>query len=111
MTKTTLNRLLAAFALIIAAAQAWDAGALDAAPGIRALIAAAVALPAIGILASESFGIRLGVVALAGLILFVCRMLSAVTLPGLGLAAAFPGILILLVHLRVLTRASGEPAQ
>ena len=109
MTTTAHQSLLATLALVVAGAQAWDAGALGAAAGIQLLTAVGVALPAIGILASRSAGVRFAMVVSAVIVLVTARLLSAVPLPELALAAAFPGILVLLDHFRTLAIPSPGP--
>lgn len=105
MHLTTRTYGLATLSFVIAAAQAWDAGALNAVPAIQLLVVVAITMPSIGILISRSGSVRLGMAASSGLMLSIARVLSSVALPGLTLAAVFPAILILLDHVRSLQQA------
>ena len=98
-----MSRVLLAFcALAISSLQAWDSHALDASRGIQLLILVGVLLPAAALLATGDVRSRGGAVLASAVLMVIARVLSETPLPGLALAAFFPGILVLLDHIRVL---------
>ena len=91
-------------ALVVSSLQAWDSHALKAEAGVQAIVLAGVLLPALALLASRDVRIRgAAVVAAAGLMV-VARVISTQPMPGLALAAFFPGMLVLVDHFRALGR-------
>lgn len=92
--------ILAVLALLVSALQAWDSNALEASGPVQLMIAAAIVTPGLTILRSRQFLVRLVAVGLAAVLLVGARVASDVPLPELVLAAAFPGILVLLDHFR-----------
>ena len=99
--------LLAACALVVSSLQAWDSHALDASLGVQALIFGGVVLPAAALLLTRDVLIRGGAVLAAAILMVAARAISATPMPGLALAAFFPGILVLLDHIRTLNASRG----
>jgi hypothetical protein len=103
--------MVGVFALL-AALQAWDSGVFGAAPGVIALVALAVALPALAVLLAASAGVRLGaVIASAALLLaakLVAELVSARPLPALVVIAAMAFALFLADERRVSLRGGGD---
>ena len=92
-----LNKwVVAAVAVGMGGAQAWDSGALQAPLWTQALIGLAIAAPAIAVLVSDHFGWHAAAVATAFVLLTVARMTAPVPLPTLGLVAFFPAMIIFL---------------
>lgn len=102
--------LLALLAVAVSALQAWDSHALEASGLLQLVIAVAVVIPALTILRSRNLQIRLAAVGLSALLLVGARIASDAHLPELVLAAAFPGILVLLDHFRTV-QAPGPRTQ
>ena len=100
--------LLALLAVVVSALQAWDSHALEATMPVQLVIAAAVVIPCLAILGSRQLLVRLVAVTLSALLLVGARMASDVPLPALVLAAAFPGILVLLDHFRTVQATAGN---
>jgi hypothetical protein len=86
--------LLALLALSVSALQAWDSNALLATGAARLLIAVGVLTPALAILVSRSFGVRLAAAGVSVLVLASARLVTDTHMPELMMAGAFPGILI-----------------
>ena len=89
----------AAICVTLGAVQAWDSGVLQADAAIQALVAAAIVLPVVGLLATESYGMRALTVAGAFVLLTIARMTASVSLPTLHLVALIPAVLIFFSHL------------
>jgi hypothetical protein len=102
--------LLALAALAVSALQAWDSHALDAPRFIQAAILAGVIVPAASIALSRDVRVRAGSVALSAVLMVLARLLSTVPLPGLALAAFFPGIIVALEHMAALNQESRKAA-
>ena len=102
--------LLALLALSVSALQAWDANALTATGVARLLIAAGVLTPALAILCSRRFGVRLAAAGASVLMLGSARVVADTHMPELMLAGAFPGILILATKLWPEASQSPRPA-
>jgi hypothetical protein len=102
--------LLALAALAVSALQAWDSHALDAERFIQAAILVGVIVPAGAIAVSGDVRVRAGAVVLSAVLMVLARLLSEIPLPGLALAAFFPGIIVLLEHMAALNRQARKPA-
>jgi hypothetical protein len=100
--------LLALLAVAVSALQAWDSHALEASGPLQLVIAAAIVVPGAAILGSRRLLVRLVAVGLSAVLLAGVRMASDVPLPELVLAAAFPGILVLLDHFRTVQSTAGN---
>ena len=101
--------LLAACALVIATLQAWDSRALAAEALPRALIVAGILLPASAIAWTTDVRVRGLAVLVAAIGLAAARVVSNAEMPGLALAAFFPGIIVLFDHVRSMNAARTKP--
>lgn len=92
--------VMIAVCVVLGALQAWDSHALSAEPFIQVMIAIAILLAPIALAVSADTQVHLGAVVAAAGLLALARLLSAVHLPELVLAAFFPGMLLLVNHVR-----------
>ena len=90
--------LWAAICVVMGSLQAWDSGALRAPGVIQAIVATAIAIPAVTILMSASYGLQALSVAAAFALLTVARMTSPTPLPTLHIVAFIPAVLIFFSH-------------
>ena len=84
----------AAICLAMGGLQAWDSGVLRAGGMMQGLVVAAILLPVIALLLTESYGVRAAAVGTAFVLLTVVRVMSSVPLPTLHIVAFIPGVLI-----------------
>lgn len=90
-----LNRwVIIAISVVMGALQAWDSGVLRAGTGIQLLVGAAIALPVVALLATNSSGVHALAVTGAFVLLTIARLISPVALPTLHLVAFIPAVLI-----------------
>jgi hypothetical protein len=93
------NRWLwAAIFVVMGGLQAWDSGALGAPAFIQLLIAVAIAVPAVTVVATPSYGKHVLSVVAAFVLLTVARMASPTPLPTLHIVAFIPAVLIFFSH-------------
>lgn len=83
--------------LLMGFLQAWDSGALQAGPLAQTLIVIGVLTPALAIAASENFGVRIGALVAAAILLVWARMVAPVSLNTLHIALFVPAMFILFV--------------
>jgi hypothetical protein len=100
--------LLALLVVAVSALQAWDSHALEASGPVQLVIAGAIVIPGLAILRFQQLLVRLVAVGISALLLVGARIVSDVPLPELVLAAAFPGILVLLDHFRAVQTAASQ---
>ncbi len=89
------NRWLwAVIFVVMGGLQAWDSGVLRASPAIQALVALAIAVPAVTVVLTASFALHATSVAVAFALLTVARIASPVPLNTLHIVAFVPAVLI-----------------
>lgn len=93
------NRWLwAAICVVMGGLQAWDSGTLQA-PGLtQAIVAIAIAVPAVTVVTTSSYPRQALAVAAAFVLLTIARVLSPVSLPTLHITAFIPAVLIFFSH-------------
>ena len=104
-----LNRwIIIAMSVVLGSLQAWDSGVLGAGTGIQLLVGAAIALPVVALMVTDSYGMHALAVAGTFALLTVARAISPVALPTLHLVAFIPAVLIFfskVVHVNAVSRA------
>ena len=78
--------------------QAWDSGVLRAPGAIQALVVLAIALPALTVVTTESYGRQALSVAASFVVLTIARIVSPVPLPTLHIISFVPAVLIFFSH-------------
>ena len=100
------NRWLwTAIIVVMGSLQAWDSGTLRAPGLIQALVALAIAIPAVAVVTTPSYPRHVLAVAVAFVLLTIARMTSPISLPTLHLIAFVPAVLIFFTH-----AVHGQPA-
>ena len=90
-----LNKwLVAVICLVMGSLQAWDSGVLGAGRTVQALTALAIALPAVAVVVTRSYGVHVLAVAAAFVLLTIARVLSPVSLNTLHFIAFIPAMII-----------------
>lgn len=93
------NRWLwAAICVVMGGLQAWDSGTLRAPGVIQAIVALAIAVPAVTVVTTSSYARQAVSVAAAFVLLTAARILSPVPLPTLHIIAFIPAVLIFFSH-------------
>jgi hypothetical protein len=88
----------AAIIVTMGTLQAWDSGTLKAPGVIQALVALAIAIPAITVVTTSSYPRQALAVVFAFALLTVARIASPVALPTLHIIAFVPAVLIFFTH-------------
>jgi hypothetical protein len=84
--------------VVMGSLQAWDSGVLRAPAAIQALVALAIAIPAVTVVVSANYGWQ-ALSVLAGFVLLtVARVFATVPLPTLHIIAFIPAVLIFFSH-------------
>ena len=93
------NRWLwAAICVVMGGLQAWDSGTLRAPGLIQAIVALAIAVPAVTVVTTPSYSRQALSVTAAFVLLTVARIASPVSLPTLHIIAFIPAVLIFFSH-------------
>ena len=101
------NRWLwSAIIVVMGSLQAWDSGTLRAPGLIQAIVALAIAIPAVTVVATQSYPRQVLAVGVAFVLLTIARMASPISLPTLHIIAFVPAVLIFFTHLTANQRLS-----
>ena len=92
------NWIWALIIVVMGALQGWDSGVLRAPAVIQALVALAIAIPAITVVTTASYGVQAVSVAAAFTVLTIARMTAPLPLPTLHIIAFVPAVLIFFSH-------------
>ena len=87
-----------AITVVMGALQAWDSGVLRAPAAIQALVALAIAVPAVTVVATAEYGWQALSVVAAFVLLTIARVAAPVSLPTLHIIAFVPAVLIFFSH-------------
>lgn len=96
---TDISRFWGLVVLVLGTVQAWDSGVMAAGPVAQALVALAIAAPALALLTSADFTVHAASVVLMAVCLTVARLLATVEMNGLHLML-LPVAALLLVRAR-----------
>lgn len=90
--------IVAILILGLGAIQAWDSNVLNAPSWIIAIVALAIAVPAVALLLTDEPGMLLAAIIAMSLLLLAAKLLSPVPLPALLLVVVLAGVLIIITN-------------
>ena len=90
--------IVAILVLGLGATQAWDSNVLNAPTWIIAIVALAVALPALALVLTDEPGMLLGAIVATSLLLLTAKLLSPVPMPALLVIVVLAGVLVIIVN-------------
>ncbi len=90
--------IIAILIIGLGATQAWDSNVLAAPSWVIALVALAVALPALAVVITDDPGMLLAAIIGMSLLLLAAKLMSPVPLPALLVVAMLAGVLVIIAN-------------